>query len=98
MKKLLIAGGLCGTTMLIAAEKVEARCARYGVDIKTVIQNLWETAYVAPGYDLIIEMFPYFENAACPVLDGKPLICHVGERELVERAAAILCGVEEAAS
>lgn len=96
MKKILIAGGLCGTTMLMASEKLEARCARSGVSVKIVIQNLWETSYVSPGYDLIIEMFPYFEQAACPVVSGKPFISHAGEKALIEQIAALLC--EEAAS
>ncbi len=92
MRKILIAGGLCGTTMLMAGEKLTQRCLREGVELRVTIQNLWETTYVAGTYDLIIEMFPYFQEEACPVMSGKPFISHVGEKELIEKIAAILCG------
>lgn len=91
MKKVLIAGGLCGTTMLVAAEKIEARCEAAGVTVAVTIQNLWETSYVRPGYDLMIEMFPYFEDMQCPVISGKPFINHVGEKELLGSIAGLLC-------
>lgn len=90
-KKLLIAGGLCGTTMLAAAEKLTERCAREDVEVVATIQNLWETTYVAGNYDLIVEMFPFFKNETCPVLSGKPFINHIGEKELIEKIAAVLC-------
>lgn len=91
-KKLLIAGGLCGTTMLIASEKLTERCRQEGVSLQVTIQNLWETTYVGGTYDLIIEMFPFFENQRCPVLSGKPFISHANEKALIEQAAALLCG------
>ena len=90
-KKILIAGGLCGTTMLVAGEKITERCRQEGVSLQVTIQNLWETTYVAGNYDLIIEMFPFFQNQRCPVLSGKPFISHVGEKTLIERIAALLC-------
>lgn len=90
MKKVLIAGGLCGTTMLMAAEKITRRCELEGQQVKVKIQNLWETGYVAPGNHLIIEMFPYFEDQPCPVISGKPFIGHVGEKALLEQIADIL--------
>ena len=92
MKKVLIAGGLCGTTMLIVADKIRARCAAHGVDVDTTIQNLWETSYVRPGYSLIVEMFPYFENERCPVISGKPFINHCGEEAVLDQIAQLLCG------
>ncbi|NBH80835.1 hypothetical protein D3Z52_22410 [Clostridiaceae bacterium] len=91
MKHVLIAGGLCGATMLIVAEKIRERCAAQGVSVETMIQNLWETSYVRPGYDLIVEMFPFFEDMDCPVADGRPFINHVGEEALLGKIAALLC-------
>lgn len=91
MKHVLIAGGLCGATMLVAAEKIRAQCAAREVSTETTIQNLWETSYVRPGYDLIVEMFPFFEHADCPVADGRPFINHVGEAALLEKIAEFLC-------
>lgn len=90
-KKLLIAGGLCGTTMLSAGEKLTESCKARGVHLDVKIQNLWETTYVAGNYDLIIEMFPYFKNEKCPVISGKPFISHAGEKELVKSITDMLC-------
>ena len=90
-KKLLIAGGLCGTTMLMAGEKLTESCAKRDVDLDVTIQNLWETTYVARNYDVIVEMFPYFENEKCPVISGKPFISHAGEKELVREITDLLC-------
>ena len=90
-KKILIAGGLCGTTMLLAGEKLTERCQREGISLQVTIQNLWETTYVAGKYDLIIEMFPFFKKQPCPVISGKPFISHAGEKELIERVVALLC-------
>lgn len=91
MKHVLIAGGLCGATMLIAAEKIRAQCEARGVSAETTIQNLWETSYVRPGYDLIVEMFPYFEDTDCPVADGRPFINHIGEEALLKKIVSLLC-------
>lgn len=91
-KKVLIAGGLCGTTMLMAGEKLTERCRQEGISLQVTIQNLWETTYVAGRYDLIVEMFPFFQDQPCPVLSGKPFISHVGEKALVERVVKLLCG------
>ena len=91
MKKLLIAGGLCGTTMLRAGEMITESCRARKVDIQVNIQNLWETSYVAGNYDVIIEMFPFFENMSCPVVSGKPFISHAGEKELIGKITDMLC-------
>lgn len=90
-KKLLIAGGLCGTTMLSAGQKLTESCKARGVTLNVKIQNLWETTYVAGNYDLIIEMFPYFKDQKCPVISGKPFISHAGEKELIEEITGMLC-------
>ncbi|MBO4819026.1 MAG: hypothetical protein J5528_02700 [Firmicutes bacterium] len=91
MKKLLIAGGLCGTTMLRAGEMITESCRARKVDIQVNIQNLWETSYVAGNYDVIIEMFPFFENMSCPVVSGKPFISHAGEKDVVKNVTDLLC-------
>ncbi len=91
MKKVLIAGGLCGTTMLRAGELIREACAPRGVSVDVTIHNLWETAYVAGRYDVIVEMFPFFKDRECPVISGKPFINHVGEKELVAQITGLLC-------
>lgn len=88
--KVLVAGGQCGTTMLIASDKIEEYCAKFGVNANVTIQNLWETTYVAPYYDLIIEMFPYFKEEKCQVISGKAFINHLGEKELLQKIFEIL--------
>ena len=92
MKHVLIAGGLCGTTMLIVSDKIKARCEAQGVLVETNIQNLWETSYVRPDYDLIVEMFPFFdEKMNCPVVSGKNFINHIGEEDTLQQIQDILC-------
>ncbi|MCL2034125.1 MAG: hypothetical protein FWG94_05265 [Oscillospiraceae bacterium] len=91
MKKVLIAGGLCGTTMLTASQKIEKSCMDKQIPVDIKIHNLWEGAAVTgKGFSVIIEMFPYFDNAQCPVLSGKPFISHTGERELIEQIVTLL--------
>lgn len=97
MKKVLIAGGLCGTTMLMAEEKIKKSCRERNLEIHVKIQNLWETSYVEPGYHLIVEMFPYFENQSCPVISGKPFISHAGEKQLIQKITDLLTENEEVA-
>ncbi len=91
-KKVLIAGGLCGATMLMAAEKVEDACRACRIPVHVKVHNLWESAYPGQGFDVIIEMFPFFENESCPVLSGKPFIIHQNEKALVAQIVGILAG------
>jgi len=97
-KRVLIAGGLCGTTMLMASQKIQERCVQKGITADVTIQNLWETTYVARNYDLIVEMFPFFKDQKCPVFSGKPFISHVGEKTLVEQIVQKLCDQEQEAA
>jgi len=91
MKRILIAGGLCGTTMLMAAQKLEKRCSSAKIPVEVTVHNLWEGGAIAgKGFHVIIEMFPFFEDTGCPVLCGKPFISHAGERELIEQVVALL--------
>ena len=89
-KKVLIAGGLCGPTMMIAAEKIEEACRERKIRVNIKIHNLWESHYPGEGFDVIIEMFKFFENEKCPVINGKPFIIHRGEKELVKEIVDIL--------
>lgn len=90
MKRVLIAGGLCGTTMLIAADKIKKICNKNNIDVIVNIHNLWESAISGQGYDLIIEMFPYFENITVPLLSGKPFIAHIEEKQLLNEIVRLL--------
>ena len=91
-KKVLIAGGLCGATMLMAAEKIEDECWKRKIHVNVKVHNLWESQYPGEGFDIIIEMFKFFENETCPVFDGKPFIIHSGEKELVNKIVDLLGG------
>lgn len=90
MKKVLIAGGLCGVTMLIAAENIEESCRKVKMPVRVDIKNLWESASTGEGYDVIIEMFPYFEAVKCPLLSGKPFITRSGDKALVQEIVTLL--------
>ena len=91
MNNVLIAGGLCGPTMLVAAQSIEKSCFDKNIPVNIKIHNLWEGAAITgKGYTVIIEMFPYFENMACPVLCGKPFITRIGHRELVKQVVELL--------
>lgn len=81
--KILIAGGQCGITMLRAKELIEDTFINNNLTCYVEIQDLWQSTYVKPGYDLIIEMFPFFDNAECKVISGKPFISRIGEKQLV---------------
>ena len=89
-KSVLIAGGLCGPTMLMAAEKIEEACWERKIRVSVKVHNLWESHYAGEGFDVIIEMFKFFENQKCPVIDGKPFIIHQGEKELVNEIVNLL--------
>jgi galactitol-specific phosphotransferase system IIB component len=89
-KKVLIAGGLCGPTMMMAAEKIEDACRERKIRVNIKIHNLWESHYPGEGFDVIIEMFKFFENQKCPVIYGKPFIIHQGEKELVKEIVDLL--------
>lgn len=73
MKKVLIAGGLCGTTMLTAADKIKERCRTRNQEIHVKIQNLWETSYVTPDMISSLRCFPVFEEEKCPVIAANRL-------------------------
>ena len=90
MKKVLIAGGLCGITMLVAAQSIEESCFDARIPVRVDIKNLWESACTGEGYDVIIEMFPYFENVKCPLFCGKPFILRQGNDALVNTIVSLL--------
>ena len=96
VKKVLIAGGLCGTTMLMAAEKIEDACRKQKIYVNVKVHNLWESQYAGEGFDVIIEMFKFFEDQKCPVFDGKPFINHIGTKELVNKIVGALDTVNTA--
>ena len=89
-KKILIAGGQCGPTMQMAAQKIEEVCRKQKIRTTITIQNLWESQYFTETYDVIIELFNFFKNEKCPVLDGKPFVMHQGEKELINTIVEIL--------
>lgn len=90
MKRVLIAGGQCGTTMLRARGLIKDECERQGIDVSVDVNNLWESTYVKPNYNLVIEMFPFFEDMYCPLLSGKPFINRLNEKELIQEIVKII--------
>ncbi len=90
MKKVLIAGGLCGTTMLRAAELIKDVGNEHDLDIDVTVHDLWASSLEDLSYDLIIEMFPYFEDVNCPLISGKPFISRIKEKDLIKSIMAIL--------
>jgi galactitol-specific phosphotransferase system IIB component len=89
-KQVLVAGGTCGITMIAAARKIEDACWERKIRVNVNVLNLWESQYPGDGYDLIIEMFEFFENEKCPVISGRPFVAHQGEEELVDKIIDIL--------
>ena len=92
LKKILIAGGLCGTTMLMASERIVEECCKNKIEATVKIHNLWESTYIGGNYDIIIEMFPFFKDLPCPILSGKPFICKREEDKLIKSIITILKG------
>ena len=91
MKKVLIAGGLCGSTMLIASQNLTEACEKENIDVNVTVHNLWEGASIdGSGFDVVVEMFPYFENLSCPLLSGKPFIGRIGEKKLIAEIVDLL--------
>ncbi|MDR2786633.1 MAG: hypothetical protein LBB83_12055 [Treponema sp.] len=89
-KQVLVAGGTCGITMIAAARKIEDACWDRKIRVNVTVLNLWESQYPGEGYDLIIELFDFFENEKCPVISGKPFVAHQGEEELIDEILGIL--------
>lgn len=90
MKKILIAGGQCGITMLRAQNEIEDRAKDAGIEVSVKILDLWMSSYFYDGYTLIVEMFPYFEEQPCPVLDGRPFINRKDEEKLLGSIITLL--------
>lgn len=90
MKRVIVAGGSCGASMERASEKIDEYCHKKGVKVKVSMHNLWHSKHLDPRVDLVVQMFPYFENIGCPVLDGRPFIKGHGEEELLYEVAELL--------
>jgi galactitol-specific phosphotransferase system IIB component len=84
--------------MQIAAGKIEDACRERKIRVDIKVHNLWESRYPGEGFDVIIEMFTFFENQDCPVISGKPFIIHQGEKELVSEIVNILAAEGEKSS
>lgn len=83
--RILIAGGQCGTTMLRLAGSIEESALDKDIDVSVDIHDLWISSIDGTGYDLVVEMFPYFDELSCPVFSGKPFISRIGEKELIKQ-------------
>ncbi|MDR0403429.1 MAG: hypothetical protein LBH35_07580 [Treponema sp.] len=89
-KRVLVAGGSCGITMVTAARIIEDACWEHKIRVHVSVLNLWESQSPGDGYDLIVEMFEFFKNEKCPVISGRPFVAHQGEKELVDQIVDIL--------
>ena len=84
MKKVLLVGGLCGTTMLRAAAMIEEKCREKDISVDMDIQNVWESPNVRmDGLDVLVQMMPLYAEAPCMLVSGKPFISHVQEKQLL---------------
>ncbi len=83
MKRVIVAGGSCGSSMQRASEKIAEACHRDDISVKVSIHNLWHSVHIDPRADLVVQMFPFFEKLDCPVFDGRPFIKGNGEADLL---------------
>jgi galactitol-specific phosphotransferase system IIB component len=90
MKKLVIAGGSCGNSMLRSAAKIKKACLQNNIKVVVNIHNLWESIEIDSRANLVIQMFPFFDQLNCPLLDGRPFITGNGEVDLIEKILTIL--------
>lgn len=90
MKRVIVAGGSCGSSMQRASEKIDEYCHIQGIKVKVSVHNLWHSVHLDSRADLVIQMFPFFEELGCPVLDGRPFIKGDGEEEVLNEVARLL--------
>lgn len=90
MKRIVIAGGSCGTSMAKAAEKIKKECDKRGIKVLITIHNLWETSYIDPRADMVIQTFPFFRELSCVLIDGRPFVHGRKEQELLTQIITIL--------
>jgi len=85
MKRVIIAGGSCGSSMEQASEKIREKCRQENIQVKVKVHSLWQSMQIDPRADLVIEMFPFFKQLDCPLLNGRPFITGNGESELLQQ-------------
>lgn len=90
MKRVIVAGGSCGSSMQRASERIDQYCQYKGIEVKVSVHNLWHSVHLDSRADLVIQMFPFFEELNCPVLDGRPFIKGDGEDDLLHEVAELL--------
>jgi len=90
LKRIVIAGGSCGNSMMRGAEKIKKTCGARNLQVQVSMHNLWESSAIDPRANLVIQMFPFLRDLPCPLLDGRPFITGKGESELVEKVITIL--------
>lgn len=85
MYKVRIVGGLCGTTMLRAAELIRDACIKEDIHTKVEVQNIFEKSEVEyKDLDVLIQMIPLYENLPCLLLSGKPFITRISEKSVID--------------
>ena len=60
----------------MVADYLAELLAERGYDCQVTHQSIWETYYLPPSVDLILQLMPAFTEAeaGCPVINIKPLI------------------------
>ncbi len=79
------AGGACSMTMVRAGEKLSELCQQHGFRVKIHYLNLWVSDTLSPNIELVVEMFPYYQNLSIPVFNGQPFLNRQGEDELLSQ-------------
>jgi hypothetical protein len=90
MKRVVVAGGSCGPSMIRLAETIKQKCQDSNLSVNVSMQNLWESGYVDPRAHLVIQLFPFFRELHCTLLDGRPFLNNHGNTELLETIVTIL--------
>ena len=85
MKRVIIAGGSCGASMEQASEKIREKCGQESIQANVKVHNLWQSTQIDPRADLVVEMFPFFKQMDCHLLNGRPFITGDGESELLQQ-------------
>lgn len=90
MKKVIIAGGSCGTGMVRIAEIIKDECYRKKIHIDISVHNLWESSFIGLDAYIVIQTFPFFKELPCYLLDGRPFINGIGQKALLNQIIDIL--------
>jgi len=68
------AGGSCGITMIRVGEELVSMCKAENLQVNIKYVDLWISDYLLPSTDLVVEMFPYYNDLDIPIVNGRPFL------------------------